>query len=180
MGNTFQWSRYMVDEGYVSIPHDFILCIMNDFMTALFQGTFAGIIIGLTQLNCSELKLRRLCYRQGYVYLRNVSDHYVRMCCSLFDILDSAYNGATCFYTSQSHHNNLSQETYTWLSLRLLGVDKLFSYAINEWLNDIKKNQLPGILGGVGPIHSLVQLGEYNTCFNPVTGCSQMNLNFTV
>ncbi|XP_066550604.1 autophagy-related protein 2 homolog B isoform X1 [Amia ocellicauda] len=69
------------------------------------QGTFAGIVIGLTQLNCSELKLRRLCYRQG-----------------------------------------------------LLGVDKLFSYAINEWLNDIKKNQLPGILGGVGPIHSLVQL----------------------
>lgn len=42
---------------------------------------------------------------------------------------------------------------------RLLGVDKLFSYAINEWLNDIKKNQLPGLLGGVGPIHSLVQLG---------------------
>uniref|UniRef100_A0A3Q3VYL5 Uncharacterized protein n=1 Tax=Mola mola TaxID=94237 RepID=A0A3Q3VYL5_MOLML len=69
------------------------------------QGTFAGIIIGLTQLNCSELKLRRLCYRQG-----------------------------------------------------LLGVDKLFSYVINEWLNDIKKNQLPGLLGGVGPIHSLVQL----------------------
>ncbi|XP_018619726.1 autophagy-related protein 2 homolog B isoform X2 [Scleropages formosus] len=69
------------------------------------QGTFAGIIIGLTQLNCSELKLRRLCYRQG-----------------------------------------------------LLGVDKLFSYAINEWLNDIRKNQLPGLLGGVGPIHSLVQL----------------------
>ncbi|XP_069049279.1 autophagy-related protein 2 homolog B isoform X3 [Lepisosteus oculatus] len=69
------------------------------------QGTFAGIVIGLTQLNCSELKLRRLCYRQG-----------------------------------------------------LLGVDKLFSYAINEWLSDIKKNQLPGILGGVGPIHSLVQL----------------------
>ncbi|XP_034050816.1 autophagy-related protein 2 homolog B isoform X2 [Thalassophryne amazonica] len=69
------------------------------------QGTFAGIIIGLTQLNCSELKLRRLCSRQG-----------------------------------------------------LLGVDKLFSYAINEWLNDIKRNQLPGLLGGVGPIHSLVQL----------------------
>lgn len=72
---------------------------------AMEQGTFAGIIIGLTQLNCSELKLRRLCYRQG-----------------------------------------------------LLGVDKLFAYAMNEWLNDIKKNQLPGLLGGVGPIHSLVQL----------------------
>lgn len=45
----------------------------------------------------------------------------------------------------------------------LLGVDKLFSYAITEWLNDIKKNQLPGILGGVGPMHSLVQLGEFSS-----------------
>ncbi|XP_012871976.1 PREDICTED: autophagy-related protein 2 homolog B [Dipodomys ordii] len=69
------------------------------------QGTLAGILIGLAQLNCSELKLKRLFYRHG-----------------------------------------------------LLGVDKLFSYAITEWLNDIKKNQLPGILGGVGPMHSLVQL----------------------
>ncbi|XP_034962402.2 autophagy-related protein 2 homolog B isoform X1 [Zootoca vivipara] len=69
------------------------------------QGTLAGILIGLAQLNCSELKLKRLCYRHG-----------------------------------------------------LLGVDKLFSYAISEWINDIKKNQLPGILGGVGPMHSLVQL----------------------
>uniref|UniRef100_A0A8C6ZBP3 Autophagy related 2B n=1 Tax=Nothoprocta perdicaria TaxID=30464 RepID=A0A8C6ZBP3_NOTPE len=69
------------------------------------QGTLAGILIGLAQLNCSELKLKRLCYRHG-----------------------------------------------------LLGVDKLFSYAIGEWINDIKKNQLPGILGGVGPMHSLVQL----------------------
>ncbi|XP_006839573.1 PREDICTED: autophagy-related protein 2 homolog B [Chrysochloris asiatica] len=69
------------------------------------QGTLAGILIGLAQLNCSELKLKRLFYRHG-----------------------------------------------------LLGVDKLFSYAISEWLNDIKKNQLPGLLGGVGPMHSLVQL----------------------
>lgn len=69
------------------------------------QGTLAGILIGLAQLNCSELKLKRLFYRHG-----------------------------------------------------LLGIDKLFSYAISEWLTDIKKNQLPGILGGVGPMHSLVQL----------------------
>ncbi|XP_069493788.1 autophagy-related protein 2 homolog B isoform X2 [Ambystoma mexicanum] len=69
------------------------------------QGTLAGILIGLAQLNSSELKLKRLCYRHG-----------------------------------------------------LLGVDKLFAYAINEWINDIKKCQLPGILGGVGPMHSLVQL----------------------
>lgn len=29
------------------------------------QGTFAGILIGLAQLNCSELKLKRLCCRHG-------------------------------------------------------------------------------------------------------------------
>ncbi len=45
---------------------------------------------------------------------------------------------------------------------RLLGVDKVIQYAVNEWLTDIKKNQLPGILGGVGPMHSVVQLCEYD------------------
>ncbi|XP_062892347.1 autophagy-related protein 2 homolog A isoform X4 [Mobula hypostoma] len=69
------------------------------------QGTFAGILIGLAQLNCSELKLKRLCCRHG-----------------------------------------------------LLGVDKVINYALTEWLIDIRKNQLPGILGGVGPMHSVVQL----------------------
>ncbi|XP_032089810.1 autophagy-related protein 2 homolog A isoform X2 [Thamnophis elegans] len=68
-------------------------------------GTFAGILIGLAQLNCSELKLKRLCCRHG-----------------------------------------------------LLGVEKVVSYALTEWLMDIRKNQLPGILGGVGPMHSFVQL----------------------
>ncbi|KAM6157924.1 autophagy-related protein 2 homolog A isoform 1-T1 [Rhynchocyon petersi] len=68
-------------------------------------GTFAGLLIGLAQLNCSELKLKRLCCRQG-----------------------------------------------------LLGVDKVVGYAINEWLQDIRKNQLPGLLVGVGPMHSVVQL----------------------
>ncbi|KAM9301925.1 autophagy-related protein 2 homolog A [Gastrophryne carolinensis] len=68
-------------------------------------GTFAGILIGLAQLNCSELKLKRLYCRHG-----------------------------------------------------LLGADKVCSYALNEWLTDIRKNQLPGILGGVGPMHSVVQL----------------------
>lgn len=64
---------------------------------------------------------------------------------------------------------NLSQYNNTYLYFRLLGVDKLFSYAISEWLNDIKKNQLPGLLGGVGPIHSLVQLGEDNVLFFVLT-----------
>ncbi|KAM4845899.1 autophagy-related protein 2 homolog A isoform 2-T2 [Thomomys bottae] len=68
-------------------------------------GTFAGLLIGLAQLNCSELKLKRLRCRHG-----------------------------------------------------LLGVDKVLGYALNEWLQDIRKNQLPGLLGGVGPMHSVVQL----------------------
>ncbi|XP_075795281.1 autophagy-related protein 2 homolog A isoform X2 [Pelodiscus sinensis] len=74
-------------------------------MTMDQVGTFAGILIGLAQLNCSELKLKRLCCRHG-----------------------------------------------------LLGVDKVISYALTEWLTDIRKNQLPGILGGVGPMHSVLQL----------------------
>uniref|UniRef100_A0A3B5LL36 Uncharacterized protein n=1 Tax=Xiphophorus couchianus TaxID=32473 RepID=A0A3B5LL36_9TELE len=75
-------------------PIFFRMFVFNPvFSLQRISGTFAGIIFGLTQLNCSELKLRQLCYRQG-----------------------------------------------------LLGVDKLFSYAINEWLNDIKANQLQGIL----------------------------------
>lgn len=36
----------------------------------------------------------------------------------------------------------------------------MIQYAITEWLTDIRKNQLPGILGGVGPMHSVVQLCE--------------------
>lgn len=40
----------------------------------------------------------------------------------------------------------------------LLGAEKLMSYCLQEWLEDIKCNQLPSLLGGVGPMHSLVQL----------------------
>lgn len=61
--------------------------------------------MGLSQLNCSELRLKRLCSRSG-----------------------------------------------------LLGVDKLLNFIVTEWLNDIKQNQLKGILGGVGPTYSLMQL----------------------
>ncbi|XP_011503827.1 PREDICTED: autophagy-related protein 2 homolog A [Ceratosolen solmsi marchali] len=71
----------------------------------LTHGPLAGLLMGLAQLNCSELRLKRLTHRHG-----------------------------------------------------LLGFDKLISYLLSEWIQDIKKNQLPGLLGGVGPIHSLVQL----------------------
>lgn len=69
------------------------------------HGPLAGLLMGLGQLSCSELKLKRLSHRHG-----------------------------------------------------LLGFDKLMAYALLEWLQDIKKNQLPSLLGGVGPMHSLVQL----------------------
>lgn len=65
----------------------------------------AGLLIGLAQLNCSELRLKRLCCRSG-----------------------------------------------------LLGIDRVVNYALSEWLTDIKGTQLPGILGGVGPVHSFLQL----------------------
>ncbi|CAB3388360.1 Hypothetical predicted protein [Cloeon dipterum] len=69
------------------------------------HGPLAGILMGLAQLNCSEVTLKRISYRYG-----------------------------------------------------LLGVDKLLSHMMNEWLTDIKKNQLPSVLGGVGPMHSIMQL----------------------
>ncbi|XP_063976895.1 autophagy-related protein 2 homolog B [Diachasmimorpha longicaudata] len=71
----------------------------------LTHGPLAGLLMGLGQLNCSELRLKRLTYRHG-----------------------------------------------------LLGFEKLMAYLLSEWLQDIKKNQLPSLLGGVGPMHSLVQL----------------------
>lgn len=46
------------------------------------------------------------------------------------------------------------------LCTRLLGMDKLLQYTLNEWLGDIKKNQIPSILGGVGPMYSFVQIGR--------------------
>ncbi|KAK4884514.1 hypothetical protein RN001_000785 [Aquatica leii] len=69
------------------------------------HGPLPGLLMGLGQLNCSELRLKRLSHRHG-----------------------------------------------------LLGIEKLVSYCLHEWLQDIKKNQLPSLLGGVGPMHSVVQL----------------------
>ncbi|GBP70052.1 Autophagy-related protein 2 homolog A [Eumeta japonica] len=71
----------------------------------LSAGPVAGLLMGLGQLNCSELKLKRLCHRHG-----------------------------------------------------LLGVERLVRWALQEWLADIKRHQLPGLLSGIGPMHSLLQL----------------------
>ncbi|GBM63346.1 Autophagy-related protein 2 A [Araneus ventricosus] len=72
---------------------------------AMDCGPLAGLLLGLGQLNSSEIRLKHLCYRHG-----------------------------------------------------LLGHNKVLQYAMNEWQQDIMKNQLPSILGGVGPMHSFVQL----------------------
>ncbi|KAG8189257.1 hypothetical protein JTE90_013785 [Oedothorax gibbosus] len=40
----------------------------------------------------------------------------------------------------------------------LLGLHKVLAHATNEWQQDILKNQLPSILGGVGPMRSFVTL----------------------
>lgn len=85
----------------------------------------------------------------------------------------SPFNIFNFHFSQCSHDSHHFQVINIGPSCRLLGVDKLFSYAINEWLNDIKKNQLPGILGGVGPIHSLVQLGKLESCFYPAASDSK-------
>ncbi|XP_039964190.1 autophagy-related protein 2 homolog A [Bactrocera tryoni] len=70
----------------------------------LSRGPIAGLLMGLGQLQCSEIKLKKIIYRRGF-----------------------------------------------------LGVDKLVAYLCREWLKDIKRNQLPKILKGVGPTYSFVQ-----------------------
>ncbi|CAH2094707.1 unnamed protein product [Euphydryas editha] len=57
-------------------------------------------------------------------------------------------------------HLNYSELTLKRLDHRsgLLGFQKLVQWALNEWLMDIKKNQLPGLLSGIGPMHSLLQI----------------------
>ena len=71
----------------------------------LAHGAIAGILAGLTSLNCSELTLKKVHYRNG-----------------------------------------------------ISGLDKLITLLVTEWLTDIRQNQIPRILGGVGPMHSFLQL----------------------
>ncbi|CAD7003844.1 unnamed protein product [Ceratitis capitata] len=70
----------------------------------LSRGPIAGLLMGLGQLQCSEIRLKKIVHRRGF-----------------------------------------------------LGIEKMLVYLCKEWLNDIKRNQLPRILKGVGPTYSLVQ-----------------------
>lgn len=40
----------------------------------------------------------------------------------------------------------------------LLGFNKLMEFLLQEWIADIKKNQLSTILGGIGPMAAVIQL----------------------
>ena len=40
----------------------------------------------------------------------------------------------------------------------IVGVDRLLTLLITEWLTDIRQSQIPNILGGVGPMYSVLQL----------------------
>ncbi|XP_055588438.1 autophagy-related protein 2 homolog A [Uranotaenia lowii] len=71
----------------------------------LSHGPLAGLLMGIGQLQRSEIRLKKISYRHG-----------------------------------------------------ILGIDRLLNFLLQEWLQDIKKKQLPKILGGVGPMYSLVQL----------------------
>lgn len=72
------------------------------------HGPVAGLLMGLGQLQCSEIRLKKISYRHG-----------------------------------------------------ILGGEKLIQFLVQEWLQDIKKHQLPRILGGVGPMYSFVQLCKF-------------------
>ena len=71
----------------------------------LAHGAITGILAGLTSLNCSELTLKKVHYKNG-----------------------------------------------------ISGLDKLVTLLVTDWLADIRQNQIPAILGGVGPMHSFLQL----------------------
>merc|ERR1719427_1667457 len=55
---------------------------------------------------------------------------------------------------------NCSELTLRQLELKqgILGLDKLLATAATAWLADIRATQLPALLGGVGPMHALLQL----------------------
>ena len=51
--------------------------------------------------------------------------------------------------------------TIDYVMFRILGIDRLLTNIMTDWGNDIKRNQIPQIVGGVGPMHSLRQLSEF-------------------
>lgn len=43
----------------------------------------------------------------------------------------------------------------------ILGLDRVLLYALSEWYSDLKKRQLPSIIGSIGPLNSVRQLSKF-------------------
>ncbi|XP_037027616.1 autophagy-related protein 2 homolog B [Bradysia coprophila] len=71
----------------------------------LSHGPLTGLIMGLGQLQCSEIRLKSIVYKKG-----------------------------------------------------ILGIPKLIKLFQDEWLDDIKNNQLASVLKGIGPMNTFVDL----------------------
>lgn len=93
------------------------------------QGALLGLLIGMTNLKCTELRLKEVRNDRG-----------------------------------------------------ILGFNKCVQHAVDQWVQDIRTNQIPNVVGSYQPISSLVQIGEcffkktYN-CF--VTFEENTSLNFS-
>lgn len=57
-------------------------------------------------------------------------------------------------------HLNCSELRLKRISHRrgVLGLERLIMFLLNEWATDIRKNQIPSLLVGIGPMNSFVQL----------------------
>ncbi|RWS28234.1 autophagy-related protein 2B-like protein, partial [Leptotrombidium deliense] len=103
---SFGYSRpKLYFKSFVFSPHVPIRLDYHGRRLDFEKGALQGILMGLAQLNQSELYLKRLHNKHGF-----------------------------------------------------LGIDRVLLYAVNEWTKDIKRHQLPSLLGGVGPMHSFIQL----------------------
>ncbi|KRX96179.1 Autophagy-related protein 2 -like protein A [Trichinella pseudospiralis] len=71
------------------------------------RGALQGLLLGLSRLHCTELKLKELHNRHG-----------------------------------------------------ILGLDRVLVYVVNEWLCDIRHNQLLALVGSVEPLHNVAQKCE--------------------
>ncbi|KRZ36225.1 Autophagy-related protein 2 -like protein A, partial [Trichinella pseudospiralis] len=69
------------------------------------RGALQGLLLGLSRLHCTELKLKELHNRHG-----------------------------------------------------ILGLDRVLVYVVNEWLCDIRHNQLLALVGSVEPLHNVAQV----------------------
>lgn len=77
------------------------------------------------------------------------------MLCLLQGALPGIFLGLAQLNQSELHLKRLSNKH------GLLGLEKVIVYAVDEWTKDIRKTQVPKLIGSVGPMTSLVQLCKF-------------------